>query len=64
MNNQMIGIATVFALTVSLFALRHLLLSLGRPNRNRDVNPTLRRGALNRSRWTSRMIRGLMVGGR
>ena len=45
MNNQMIGIGGVFALTFVLFVLLHRFLSLGRPNRRRYVKPmTLHRG--------------------
>lgn len=40
MNNQMIGITGVFALTFLLLVLRHCFLSLGRTNRSRYVNPT------------------------
>jgi len=41
MNNQMIGIASVFVLTFLLFVLRHCFLSLGRRNkRRRYVTPT------------------------
>lgn len=46
MNNQLIGIAGVFALTFFLFLLRHCFLSLGRPNRRRYVNPTAPSGNL------------------
>lgn len=35
MNNKMIGIASVFALTCFLLVLRHWFLSIGRPNRSR-----------------------------
>jgi hypothetical protein len=44
MNNQIIGIAGVFAFTFFLLALRHCLVSLGRANRNRYLNPTAPRG--------------------
>lgn len=44
MNNQAIGIAGVFALTGFLLAVRYCLISLGRANRNRHVNPALQRG--------------------
>lgn len=40
MENQMIGVASVFAMTFFLFVLRHCLLSLGRPKRSGYVNPT------------------------
>lgn len=40
MNNQMIGIAGVFAFTLFLFLLRHFYLSLGRPKKRRYVTPT------------------------
>ena len=40
MNNQMIGIAGVFAVTLFLLVLRHCFLSLGRARRSRHVNPT------------------------
>jgi hypothetical protein len=43
MNNQMIAIASVFALTFFLLALRHLLLSVGQSHRIRYVNPALHR---------------------
>lgn len=46
MNKQMIGIASVFALTFFLLVLRHCFLALGRPNRSRYVNPTAPRGNL------------------
>jgi len=39
MKNQLIGIAGVFALTFLLLALRHLLLSVARPNRDRHIRP-------------------------
>jgi hypothetical protein len=39
MNNQLIGIAGVFALTFILLVLRHWFLSLGRPSRRRYVAP-------------------------
>jgi hypothetical protein len=41
MNNQMIGIASVFSLAFFLLALRHLLLSVGRSHRDRYVDPAL-----------------------
>jgi len=40
MNNQMIGITGVFALTFFLLLLRHCFLSRGRANRSRYVNRT------------------------
>jgi len=43
MNNQTIGIAGVFALTIFLFVLRHFVLSLGRPKQRRHVNPMIPR---------------------
>jgi len=43
MNNQMIGITGVFALTFFLLLLRHCFLLLGRANRNRHVNRTTSR---------------------
>jgi hypothetical protein len=39
MNNQVIGIAGMFALTFVLFVILHCFLSLGRPNRRRYVKP-------------------------
>jgi hypothetical protein len=44
MNNQMIGIAGVFAVTFFLLVLRHCFLSPGRARRSRHVNPTRPRG--------------------
>jgi hypothetical protein len=46
MSNQMIGIAAVFVLSFFLLAVRYCLLSLGRSNRNRPVNPALQRGGV------------------
>ena len=43
MSNQMIGIASVFALAFFLLAVRYFFLSLGQSNRNRYVNPALHR---------------------
>jgi hypothetical protein len=44
MNNEMIGIIGVFALTLFLFVLRHLYLSFGRANRSGRTAPaTFRR---------------------
>ncbi len=39
MNNEMIGIAGVFALTLFLFLLRHFYLSIGRRDKSRHVTP-------------------------
>jgi hypothetical protein len=50
MNNQMIGITGVFALTFFLFVLRHFFLSLGRANKSRYVNPTAPRGTFELNR--------------
>ena len=44
MNNQMIGIASVFVLTFLLFVLRHRFLSLGRANKSgHGIRPGARR---------------------
>ena len=40
MNNQVIGIAGVFAFTLVLFLLRHFCLSLGRRKKRRYGTPT------------------------
>src|SRR5262249_28668924 len=39
MNNQVIGTAGVFTVTFLLLALRHLLLSIAGPNRDRHIRP-------------------------
>lgn len=39
MNNEMIGIAGVFALTLFLFLLRHFYLSIGRRDKSGYVTP-------------------------
>ncbi|MEK6406725.1 MAG: hypothetical protein AABN34_07165 [Acidobacteriota bacterium] len=44
MNNEMIGIAGVFALTFFLLVLRHCLASMGRARRSRHVNASRPRG--------------------
>jgi hypothetical protein len=39
MNNQAIGTVGVFTITFFLLVLRHILLSISRPNRNRHLRP-------------------------